>query len=281
MASTVKVPIIGQVSKGKAAGAMIGGLGVTAYLIYRYEKKAKATAAVAAKPASSASGYGYGTGYGYGESSVEPAGYYGYGNYYGYGASGGFEATGYYGYGVPSPQGVAATTNAQWEQAAITQLTDEGYNAQTVSAALGNYTEGQPVTSAQETIINSAIGIEGYPPDPGANGYPPSINVTGGGGSGQTGTGYGYGTGYGVNPGGPGIGTTGAGGTVAVPSVVGKRGAKAVAAIHAAGLVSSQSPTPKKGQWSLVKSQSPKAGTQVASGSTVSQVLTIHGKAKA
>lgn len=279
MASTVKLPVFGQVSKGKAAGVLVGGVAVSGFMIYRYEKKAKQTAAAQATTNKATAGYGYGTGYGYGESSQYPAGYYGYGTGYGYGSSGGFNATGYYGYGVPEPQGgVAATTNAQWTQAAITQLTDEGYNAESVSAALGAYTQGQSVTSAQEEMINSAIGIEGYPPDPGANGYPPSINVTGGGGSGQTSTGYGYGTGYGVNPGGPATGVTG--GTVTVPNVVGKRGAKAVTAIHAAGLVSSQSPTPKKGQWSIVKSQSPKAGSSVTSGSTVTQVLTVHGKAK-
>jgi hypothetical protein len=186
--STVNVPLIGKANKGTVIGVTIGGFAVAGYLIYREVKKSQAQSAAAATAATTATGYGYGTatGYGYG------TGYYGYGDDYGYGSSGSFMPSGYYGYGVTEPQAVAATTNAQWVQAAITQLTDEGYDAQTVSAALGAYTEGQAVTAAQDTIIQAAIGIEGYPPDPGANGYPPSINesgTTGGGtGGGQTGS---------------------------------------------------------------------------------------------
>ena len=244
MTSTVQIPVIGPVNKAKLAGVTIGGFAVSGYLIYRYVKKSKTAAAAAnATSAAAVSGYGYGTG-GSIEGSPEPAGYYGYGTGYGYGSSGGFNATGYYGYGVPEPQTVALTTNAQWEQAAIAQLTGEDYSAQTVSAALSNYTEGLAVTPAQEGIINSAIGVEGYPPVPGTNGYPPSIKT-------MTGT------------------------PVLVPDVIGMRGAKAKTALTNAGFKTFQAPTPPKGKSSTVKSQTPRAGTTAAYGSTVSMVLTI------
>lgn len=193
MASTVKVPLFGQVNKGTVVGVSIGGFAVAGFLIYRAEKKKKAQSAAAAAASAqsqAASGYGYGAAglnngyYGYGEPSPYGA--------YGYGAMGAGYTPGYYGYGTPIPQQAAPiTTNAQWAQAAINQLSSEGYDAQAVSAALGAYELGQPVTAAQQTIIQSAIGIEGYPPQAGANGDPPGINVQGtpggGTGGGQTG----------------------------------------------------------------------------------------------
>jgi hypothetical protein len=248
--------LLGQ--KGTVIGVGVVGIGVAGYMVYRYKKKSDAAAAAATAQAqtTATSGYGYGAaaGYGYGAGAF-PGGYYGYGDGYGYGASGGFNPTGYYGYGVTEPQGpVANTTNAQWAQAAINQLTQEQYDPQTVSAALGAYELGQPVTAAQETIINSAIGIEGYPPVPGANGYPPAIQVQGttggGGGGGQT-------------------------GTITVPNVVGEKGEDARKEVQAVGLKASQSPGVPKGKTSVVKSQTPKAGSQVKSGSTVTMTLTI------
>jgi PASTA domain len=250
----VKVPLLGTVNKGTAVGVGIGGFTLAGYFVYREVKKMKAQSAAAAAAQSqvTASGYGYGmaSGYGYG---AYPYGFYGYGEAppYGYGASGGFNATGYYGYGVPpTSQAVANTTNAQWAQAAINQLSGEGYDPQAVSAALGAYELGQPVTSAQQTIIQAAIGIEGDPPQSGSGGYPPAIHVQGtpggGTGGGQTNT------------------------TVTVPNVVKLRGEAAKTLIQKAGLHDAQEPaTTPKGKTTTVTSQSPKAGTKVAPGSTV------------
>jgi hypothetical protein len=197
MASTVKIPLLGQHSKGTVIGVTIGGFAVAGFMIYRYESKSKKQAAAVASAQASAN-YGYGS-----------AGSYGYGGGYGYGISNGYygygePGTGYYGYGVPAPQAptqaAASTTNAQWAQAAITQLTQEGYDPSTVSAALGAYELGQPVTATQVPIIQSAIGIEGWPPVPGASGYPPGImtqGTPGGGSGGGQGGGSGGGTGGG------------------------------------------------------------------------------------
>jgi hypothetical protein len=178
LASTVNVPLLGAQNKGTVVGVSLAGLGVTAFLIYRYQKKtaaqtAAATSAANATAAAAASGYGYGT------NGVYPNGYYGYGEpqySYGYGASGGFEA-GYYGYGTPEAPVAPVTTNAQWTQAAITQLSGQGYQARSIAGALGAYITGKEVDATQERIIDAAIGVEGYPPQAGPNNYPPSIKT--------------------------------------------------------------------------------------------------------
>jgi hypothetical protein len=239
-------------------GVVVLGGGVVGYEIYKYEKQKSAAASAATTSAAvAATGYGYGSPYGYGSSG------YGYGYQgvtYGYGASGGFPA-GYYGYGVPAPPGgtpppVAATTNAQWDQAAITQLQNDGYDPATISGALGAYLNGQPVSSSQVNIVDAAIGIEGYPPVAGSSGYPPAIKTGGtpGGGSGG-----------------------GQGSKVVVPNVKGKAGEQARDEITRVGLKDAQVPssTPK-GKATVVTSQSPAAGKSVNSGSTV----TVHVKVK-
>jgi hypothetical protein len=98
MPSSVKVPVIGQVSKSKLIVGAGGAAVVTAYLIYRHNKNA----ATAMTGASGETGYGYGvnglpfnTFYGYG-SNYAPSGVtpYPVGSEYGYGA---------YGYGEYNP----------------------------------------------------------------------------------------------------------------------------------------------------------------------------------
>lgn len=242
MPDTVKVPGFGQVGKGKVAGIAIGGVAVAGYLIYRQQKKTKTTAA---QTATAASGYGYGSSqgtYGYG--------YYGYGEpgiTYGYGASGGFYPQGYYGYGTVGGGGTPNTTNAQWSQAAINQLSGEGYDGQAVSGALGAYLLGQPVDASQVNIVQSAIAVEGYPPEPGANGYPPAIMHQGTGGGG----------------GGGGQGTT-----VKVPQVMFATADAAHDRLKADGLKWTENRAHGK-----VTKQSPKAGTTVKKGSSVALTL--------
>lgn len=172
---------------------LIGGLGIAGVGIvgvaYEKNKKAKAAAATAAATTAATSQYAYGygaaAGYGYGaydQSLQYQPEVYGYGlGYYGYGSIGGT---------VTAP---AATTNAMWSQAAVNQLTAQGTSGADAQAALGVYLTGGFLTPTQESIVQSAIAVEGYPPQSGASGYPPQMNVsgTGGGGTGggQTGTG--------------------------------------------------------------------------------------------
>lgn len=80
-------------------------------------------------------------------------------------------------------------TNAAWSQYAQAYLTGTvGLDPATVSAALGAYINGQPVTTAQQSIINQAIAYANAPPVTGPNGFPPSMNVTGSSGGGGQGT---------------------------------------------------------------------------------------------
>lgn len=234
-------------------GVVVIGGGLAGYEIYKYEKK-KQAASQATTAAAAASGYGYGsagsgaTPYGYGASGYG----YGYtGVTYGYGASGGFPA-GYYGYGVPTPPTgappVAATTNAQWDQAAITQLEQDGYDPATISGALGAYLNGQQVNASQVNVVDAAIGIEGYPPVAGASGFPPGIKTGGTTGGGQGG---------------------GQTASVTVPGVVGDRADTARQKLRAAGLSYNISANAT----GAVKSQNPKAGAKVAKGTKVSLTL--------
>jgi len=60
--------------------------------------------------------------------------------------------------------GSVYTSNSAWAQAATAGLTDIGYDGPTVSAALGAYLTGTPVTPDQVKIINTAIAEFGPPP---------------------------------------------------------------------------------------------------------------------
>jgi hypothetical protein len=71
------------------------------------------------------------------------------------------------------------TSNAAWSQYAVSVLQNNGYDPGTLSAELGLYLAGQPVTSSQQTDINAAIAVAGLPPVAGAGGKPPAINVVG------------------------------------------------------------------------------------------------------
>jgi len=56
------------------------------------------------------------------------------------------------------------TSNSAWAQAVTAGLTDVGYDGPTVSAALGAYLTGTPLTPAQVTIVNTAIAEYGPAP---------------------------------------------------------------------------------------------------------------------
>jgi len=57
------------------------------------------------------------------------------------------------------------TSNSAWSQAVTAGLTDVGYDGPTVSAALGSFLTGTPLTTAQVTIVNTAIAEYGPPPE--------------------------------------------------------------------------------------------------------------------
>ena len=256
----------GQVIAGGGALAFVGG-----YTLWKYEKNKKAAAAAAssASTAATPAAYGYGYAYGYGA----PSQYYGYG--FGYGTESGASADingeweygyGEYGYGyynsatgafegaaagTPTPTGGVPATNAEWSIAVTNTLTQEGLSATTVAPALAAYLQGQPLTPAQISIVSEALAYGGNPPQSGPDGYPPAYKTasgTGGGGGQST--------------------------KVRVPGIVGLKGDTAKNDITGIGLKWKQTPasTPK-GKTTTVTAQSPRAGTQVNSGSTVTATL--------
>jgi len=257
----------GQTIAGVGALVFVGG-----YSLWKYEKDKKATAAAAASATTQNSQYGYGYGYG------SPSQYYGYG--FGYGAVNGAGEPneweygyGEYGYGYYDPAtgqyeggasgtsnltpvGAAPTTNAEWSTVATNDLVEEGYSAQTVAGALGPYLQGQAISASQVAIVQAALAYAGNPPVAGTEGYPPAYKTqgtTGGGtGGGQTTT------------------------QVTVPTLMGDKGEDARKTVQSLGLKWKQTPpTTPKGKTTQVQSQSPKAGTKVAPGTTVSVTLKV------
>lgn len=62
--------------------------------------------------------------------------------------------------------GAPANTNASWVQNAVSQLVGLGRDGSTVADALGAWIAGQPLTSAQQQIVQTAVGLGGSPPVP-------------------------------------------------------------------------------------------------------------------
>jgi hypothetical protein len=181
MPDKIKLPLIGAqprgaVLAGGAAVVVVGG-----YLAYKHFVKPKTT---------TGSTYGYGTGgygtYGYGQYGYgTPYGSYGYGAY-GYGqysgaggfGGGGYQSYPYYGYGTGTGTTTTAiTTNAEWSRAVLKQLRHSGFSEMVMFMALGRYLEGLSLNNEQQHVIEAAIAVEGDPPVPGANGYPPKVKI--------------------------------------------------------------------------------------------------------
>lgn len=157
--------------------AFAGGgiLGLTAIYFWRQNKTKQA--AQASVDAAGQSGIDPATGYPYG--SAEDAAALDTQNSYQMPASSGYGFTGYAG---GSGSGVFGTgtpgsflSNAEWAQY-VEQYEENnlGADAVTVGNAIGKYLTGQPLTTDQVGIVQSAIAIGGYPPVNGPNGNPPS-----------------------------------------------------------------------------------------------------------
>lgn len=241
-----------------------GGTGLAAFLWYRH--KSNSAASSAAPTDTSSTGYSPSTGYADAypaDGTVgDPSDPYSTdpdsGMTYGDEGGSGFGDTGFGGIGNPFGLGAGTgttgqpgsfTSNAQWAQFAEQELSGVIDEA-TLSAALGKYLTGQPMSSAQESLADQAIAIAGYPPVSGPSGFPPSMHTA------------------------PPTGQ-GSAGKATVPHVIGQPQEAAFALISEAGLKPKGSPT-IKGKTIYVTSQSPKAGTKVNKGSTV----TVTSKAR-
>jgi hypothetical protein len=238
----VKLPLVGGVSK---KALVIGGVGSAAVVLLFVIRKKKTAAAAPAATGTSDGSVGNpsdpnsvdpATGLTYGEEASAGSDYLSPGlqdTTQGptYGATGYYDPnTGQWVYGNTGTGQAAAVTNQQWAQNAIAYLGQAGgVDTGALAAALGAYLAGQPVTTDQESLIDQAIAVEGYPPTSGPAGNPPGIRVsdtgTGAGGTGGSGGGVGGGSG-GVNPGGPNSGGTGTGGGTAPAQVSGLHATK-------------------------------------------------------
>ena len=163
-------------TQGKVA--IVTGLGVVGWYWYRQRKSAatNATATASGTVASTTTG---------GDTSSlggvdTPSG------------SGGYSWDG----GAASTSTVSGNgpTNATWAQNAIAYLSNLGQDPGTVASALGAYLSGQPLTTAQQGIVTTALGTQGQPPTQ----VPISSGMTGTNPSGGTTT---------VTPGGGGTGS--------------------------------------------------------------------------
>lgn len=263
-AGDVKLPVIGSVPKV----AVVVGVGGVIVLIVIHNRQAKSSTAAASTGTPAPGGDPYppdgtqgnpqdlystdpATGVTYGDELV------GYAPGFGYGTGvPPTDTTGTGSGGTTGTGGPPFSSNDQWAQYAQSYLTGTvGLDPGTVSQALGLYITGQPVTAAQETVIQEALAFAGSPPVPGPNGMPPSINVTGN----KTG-----------------------GGDVTVPNVVGLRRQDAEPKLKAANLgwnYTNPPPTGNRDEW-VISAQTPKNGARVASGATIH--LTIkdvsHGR---
>jgi hypothetical protein len=203
VADTINVPGAGPVKKPLVIGGIAILAGILAVAYYRHAKNK--AAAPAADTTQDPNAIDPATGLTYGEEAagIQAGDLAGAGSAYGdtsglvgYDAQGNPVYADTVGYG-PAPSFVS---NGAWSQAAQQYLVaSTGADAGTVAAALGTYLAGQPLTSAQASVVQQAIAFFGQPPQAGSNGYPPSLNLsgasgssggsTGSGGSGDSGTG--------------------------------------------------------------------------------------------
>lgn len=190
MSETVDIPGVGATKK-QYVYVGVAVVGVLAIMYFRHKSAAGSSASSTTAVGASAGSDPYPsdgtTGNPSDPFSVDPATGITYGNEQAgssaFGA-GVFDAASAGGGSTTSDQSAPGpgtfTSNAQWSQYAEQYLIQTlGLGAATVGNALGKYITGQAVTAQQESIINDAISIAGYPPVAGTGNYPPSIRVSG------------------------------------------------------------------------------------------------------
>jgi PASTA domain len=255
----VHVPGLGNVPRGGLIAGVLVGVGGGLYLWYKHKENAASASTANTSPgATNAYGYGYG-GYGYSNPAFnEPyiGGEYGYGGLYGYGIGQG------YGVGTSEPSLVPVTTNAEWAQAAESYLVNTGgYASGTVAGALGAYISGATLSASQQSVVEAAIAFQGYPPQEGANGYPPAMHTSTA--TGQSGGG----------------GSTTTSGTT-VPGVAGQSANTALSIIRKAGFTATTSPFRNPLNTYTATSTKPAAGSSASKGSHVIVYVQVQKKGK-
>jgi hypothetical protein len=257
----LKLPGVGKVSKKWVM--IVGGASVVSIGYFLYRRKQSAAAAAAA-PATDTTGTIdplTGDVAGSEQDQADLAAMQAGGD-----GSLGFDGTGLQNFGgflAASPAGATIpgaggfTTNAEWAQQAEADLSGIGVDPVALSAALGHYLTGSPLSTAEQGLVDQARAEEGDPPVAGAGGYPPAMHST------PTGSGSGNGT---PPPGGT---PPPAGPKVAVPHVVGMRVNAAIATLQKAGFTYKLSSTRSDVSEYEVNSQTPGGGTLEPKGSNV------------
>lgn len=256
----LKLPGVGKVSKKWVM--IVGGASVVSIGYFLYRRRQSAAAAAAAPAADSSSdidpltGDVAGSEQDQADLAAMQAGGDGTLGMDGSGLQnfGGFLAASPAGATIPGAGGF--TTNAEWAQQAEQDLSGIGVDPVALSAALGHYLTGSPLSTAEQGLVDQARAEEGDPPVAGAGGYPPAMHAT------PTGSGSGNGT---PPPG----GTPPPAATAVVPGVVGKRVNDAIAVLQKAGFKYHTSSERDPISEYSVNSQTPGAGAKAAKGSTV------------
>lgn len=200
--SDVNLPVVGKVGKKPLVFAVGGSAALLAFLYVQHRKNA-----AAASTATTGTDTGATDTSTLDPSAIDPATGVPYADEYGSGLDGGIDPN----TGIPysqelgggfidpnsggvitpgtgtgnttTPTGTQSiTTNAEWAQMAESYLGTIGVNVTTLSAALGKYLTGQPLTANQRSLVEQAIASQGYPPVHGANGYPPAMHTSNPGG---------------------------------------------------------------------------------------------------
>lgn len=180
MADTIKLPVFGPVKKPIVIG--VGVVSAVGIVYYARTKKQATDAAAASVANAGSSEIDPATGYPFG-SAEDAAAMDTQANYqtplntgYGYGGYAGGSGGGVFGTGQPG----SFTSNAEWAQyVEAYEENNLGADAVIVGNAIGKYLTGQPLTSDQVGVVQSAIAIGGYPPVNGPSGNPPSFVTAG------------------------------------------------------------------------------------------------------
>lgn len=164
---TVDLPGMGRQSKKTVILLAAGGAVVVGVAVWRYRQQQSANASTTPDPGTAetvdpTTGYPYGSA----DDAAALADQYSY-------------DTGTQNIQPASTPPTAYTSNAQWTQAAVTILGNEGFQPTNVQRALGKYVNGESVEagSNDQQLIEAAISAVGQPPVPGPSGYPPSIRT--------------------------------------------------------------------------------------------------------
>lgn len=148
LGGTLTLPGVGPVNKKMVLG--VGGV-AAAYVLWRYYQ---------ARQADTTAVTGDSDGDGYADAGTLP------------GVSGAVSGTNSYGLSdgtstSTDTYGFSGTTNSQWTQYASTQLSaaSDKWSYGDVVAALGAFIANRPLTTAQQQIVQAAIGLAGPPPE--------------------------------------------------------------------------------------------------------------------